>query len=123
MGSGTPGIDITTVACFMGGLTCAAVAEGAFTVYDLNSLEKDLNAGKISEKQYNDACGKRIVSGVGGATGCTTGAVVGQVPIPVPFVGAFAGGLAGALVGRFCGNKLWDTAKSKCARLWQLNEL
>lgn len=100
--------DMTPVAGFIAGAACAGSVEFAFASYDLHSLREDLNAGKISKKQYKDAFGKQIAGGVGSVTGCTTGAVVGQILLPVPFVGAFVGGFAGALAGRFCGNRLWD---------------
>ena len=89
----------------------AVVCEAASAAYDIYYANKDLKAGKISEKEYNDAVGKRIVGGVGSVAGSTTGAAVGQLLIPVPVVGGFVGSLVGGLVGRFSGGKLWDGAK------------
>ena len=94
----------------MGGGACAALFETGLAAYDISCLKTDLKAGKISQKEYEDAVGKRIVGGVGSITGSTVGAALGQALIPVPIVGGIVGGVVGALVGQFSGNTFWNGA-------------
>ena len=91
----------------LGGAACGALIEGAIGVYDIYwAYAKDLKEGKISQEEYNDAVGKRVLGGVGSVTGATVGAAVGQALISVPVVGGIAGSVFGGVVGRLCGNLL-----------------
>ena len=101
----------------IGGAAYAVVFEGALAVYDIYCTNEDLKAGKISQEEYNDAVGKRIVGGVGSVAGSTTGAVVGQLLIPFPVVGGFVGSLFGGLVGQLSANMFWNVVK------WTMNGL
>ena len=98
----------------MGAVAYAAVAEGAFALYDIYNANEDLKAGNITQDEFNDAVGARIVGGVGRVAGSSTGAIVGQFLIPVPVLGGIAGmvgGWIGARVGRCGGGALWDAFK------------
>ncbi|XP_074612122.1 uncharacterized protein LOC141866505 [Acropora palmata] len=86
----------------------AVVCEAAFASNDI-CANKDLKEGNISEKEYNDAVGKRIVGGVGSVTGSFTGAVLGQLVFP--FGGGFVGSVVGGLAGGYLGGALWGGAK------------
>ena len=76
--------------------------------YDIYNANKDLKAGNITQEEFNDAVGERMVGGVGRVAGSSTGAVVGQFLIPIPFVGGFVGGFVGAWAGRSGGGALWN---------------
>ena len=95
----------------IGGTAYAVVFEGALAVYDIYCTNEELKAGKISQEEYNDAVGKRIVGGVGSVAGSTTGAVVGQTLIPFPVVGGFVGSLVGGMVGQLSANMFWNVVR------------
>ena len=95
----------------IGGTAYAVVFEGALAVYDIYCTNEDLREGKISQEEYNDAVGKRIVGGVGSVAGSTTGAVVGQTLIPFPVVGGFVGSLVGGMVGQLSANMFWNVVR------------
>ena len=97
-----------------GGVIPAFIAiEGLSVNADLNSLQRDLNVKRISEKKYAEIVKKRLVTGAGNVTGTATGIVVGQALIPVPFVGAAVGSVVGGIMGRLCGNVLGNLAFDK----------
>ena len=93
------------------GAAYAAVVEGAFAAYDIYNANEDLKAGNITQEEFNDAVGERVVGGVGRVAGSSTGAVVGQFLIPIPFVGGVVGGWVGAMAGRYGGGALWGAFK------------
>ena len=96
----------------VGGAAFAAVFETASAAYDIYRTNEDLKEGKISEKEYNHAVGKRVVGGVGSVVGSAAGAVVGQRLVPsYPRASAFVGGLVGGIAGRLSVGALWDAAK------------
>ena len=96
----------------VGGAAFAVAFETAFAAYDIYCANEDLKEGKISEKEYNHAVGKRVVGGVGSVVGSAAGAVVGQRLVPsYPRASAFVGGLVGGMAGRFSVGALWDAAK------------
>lgn len=87
----------------MGAAACGALLEGAMGLYDISCAKANLEAGKISQDEYDDAFGKRIMSGVGNVIGSTAGAALVQVLIPLPGTGVL-GSLLGGWVGRKLGN-------------------
>ena len=89
------------------GAASGALVEGAIGLYDIYWAYEDLKEGKISDKEFNDAIGKRLLGGVGSVTGATAGAAVGQL-IPVPVLGSIAASVFGGLVGRLCENLPWS---------------
>ena len=97
----------TTTRSLIRGAASGALVEGAIWLYDIYWAYEDLKEGKISEKECNDAIGKRLLGGVGSVTGATAGAAVGQL-IPVPVVGSIAASVFGGLVGRLCENLPWS---------------
>ena len=86
-----------------GGLACAVAFESLFAVYDIKCAYSDKQEGKISQSQFNEAVGKRIVTGTFNVAGSTVGAAIGQAVIPVPLVGGFVGGTAGSVIGKAIG--------------------
>ena len=92
-------------------VTSAVLIEGAFAAHGIYRAKADLEAGKISQRQYNAAFRKRIVGGVGCVAGSTAGAALGSVLIPIPVAGDFVGSFVGALVGRFWANSCCNVDK------------
>ena len=92
-------------------VACAVLIEGAFAAHGIYRAKADLEAGKISQREYDTAFRKQIVGGVGCVAGSTAGAALGQVLIPIPVAGDFVGSFVGALVGRFWANLRWNVAK------------
>ena len=93
------------------GAAYAAVVEGAFAAWDISCAIEDLKVGNITNEEYIDTVGKRIVGGVGRVAGSSTGAIVGQFLIPVPVLGGIVGGWVGASLGRCGGGALWEAFK------------
>ncbi|XP_068726964.1 uncharacterized protein [Montipora capricornis] len=87
----------------MGAAACGALVEGAIGLYDISCAKANLEAGKISQDEYDDAFGKRIMSGVGNVIGSTAGAALVQVLIPLPGAGLLGSWLGGK-IGRSWGN-------------------
>ena len=83
---------------------CGVLTEGAFAAHGIYRAKAELEAGKISQKEYDVAFRKLTVGGVGCVAGSIAGAALGQVLIPIPVAGDFVGSFVGALVGRFWGN-------------------
>lgn len=79
----------------MGAAACGALLEGAMGLYDISCAKANLEAGKISQDEYDDAFGKRIMSGVGNVIGSTAGAALLQVLIPCPGSGVLGSWLGG----------------------------
>lgn len=79
----------------MGAAACGALLEGAMGLYDISCAKANLEAGKISQDEYDDAFGKRIMSGVGNVIGSTAGAALVQVLIPCPGSGVLGSWLGG----------------------------
>ena len=88
-----------------GGLAYAVAFASLFAVYDIKCAYSDKQEGKISQSQFNEAVGKRIVTGTFNVAGSTVGAAIGQAVIPVPLVGGFVGGIVGSVIGKAIGGR------------------
>ena len=88
-----------------GGLAYAVAFASLFAVYDIKCAYSDKQEGKISQSQFNEAIGKRIVTGTFNVAGSTVGAAIGQAVIPVPLVGGFVGGIVGSVIGKAIGGR------------------
>lgn len=87
----------------MGAAACGALVEGAIGLYDISCAKANLEAGKISQDEYDDAFGKRIMSGVGNVIGSTAGAAL--LPVLFPYTGVgLLGSCLGGWIGRSWGN-------------------
>ena len=87
----------------VGGLEIAAVFEGVSAAYDISCAHKDKQEGRISQAEFDQAVGNRILTGTMNVAVSTAGAVIGQVLIPVPVVGGFVGGIVGSFIGKALG--------------------
>ena len=83
----------------MVGVVCGALLEGAIGLYDINCAKANLEAGNISQDEYNDAFRKRIVGSLANITGSTLGSFIS----PIPVVGSIVGGWLGRKVTRSLG--------------------
>ena len=70
--------------------------------YDIHCAYSDQQEGKISQSEFDQTDGKRIVTGTYYVAGSTAGAAIGQVVIPVPIVGGFVGGIKGSFFWEVC---------------------
>ena len=86
-----------------GGLAIAAAVEGVSAVYDISCAYKDKQEGRISQAEFDQAVGKRVVTGTMNVAGSTLGAAIGQVLIPIPVVGGLVGGIGGSFLGKYVG--------------------
>ena len=87
----------------VGGLEIAAVFEGVSAAYDISCAHKDKQEGRISQAEFDQAVGNRILIGTMTVAVSTAGAVIGQVLIPVPVIGKFVGGIVGSFIGKALG--------------------
>ncbi|CAH3043926.1 unnamed protein product, partial [Porites evermanni] len=87
----------------VGGLEIAAVFEVVSAVYDISCAHKDKQEGRISQAEFDQAVGNRILSGTMNVAVSTAGEVIGQVLIPVPAIGKFVGGIVGSFIGKVLG--------------------
>lgn len=90
---------LTKTAIATGLLT--AVVETGFAVWQINSLRKMRNAGKIQDRDFKRETAKAVVTVPVVSASTVVGSVIGQALCPVPYVGAFLGGLAGNIIGRW----------------------
>ena len=87
----------------VGGLEIAAVFEGLSAAYDISCAHKDKQEGRISQAEFDQAVGNRILTGTMTVAVSTAGALIGQVLIPVPVIGKFVGGIVGSFIGKALG--------------------
>ena len=87
----------------VGGLEIAAVFEGVSAAYDISCAHKDKQEGRISQAEFDQAVGNRILTGTMNVAVSAAGAVIGQVLIPVPVIGKFVGGVVGSFIGKALG--------------------
>ena len=89
-----------------GGAAIGAAIEGISMIHDIGCAHADMEAGRISHSEFEDAAGKRIFTGSMNIGGSVAGMVAGQVLIPVPILGSVIGATAGGLLGSLFGNAL-----------------
>ena len=87
----------------MEGLEIAAVFEGVSAAYDISCAHKDKQEVGISQAEFDQAVGERILTGIMNVAVSAAGVVIGQVLIPVPVIGKFVGGIVGSFIGKALG--------------------
>ena len=87
----------------VGGLEIASVFEGMSAAYDISCAHKDKQEGRISQAEFDQAVGNRILTGIMNVAVSAAGAIIGQVLIPVPMIGKFVGGIVGSFIGKALG--------------------
>ena len=87
----------------VGGLEIAAVFEGVSAAYDISCAHKDKQEGRISQAEFDQAVGNRILTGIMNVAVSAAGAIIGQVLIPDPMIGKFVGGIVGSFIGKALG--------------------
>ena len=70
-------------------------------LYDIHCAYSDKQEGKISQSEFDQTVGKRIVTGTYNVAGSTAGASIGQVVIPVAIEGRFVGGIKGSFIKKY----------------------
>ena len=91
------------------GILAGVAVEIAFAGKDIRDASKKKNAGKISEKEYEETVIKRVVGASVSAPMSLAGSVVGQYLLPVPVVGNVIGGITGSATGKVVGAVLSTT--------------
>ena len=87
----------------VGGLEIASVFEGMSAAYDISCAHKDKQEGRISQAEFDQAVGNRILTGIMNVAVSAAGAIIGQVLIPDPMIGKFVGGIVGSFIGKALG--------------------
>lgn len=88
----------------------SSIIEGLFASYDIVSLKKDYETGKISLDELRFKAGKRVAKGIAGVGGAALGASAGAL-IGGP-IGSLVGGVGGDLLGRYLGDLLIEKVVS-----------
>lgn len=85
------------------GLKCAMALEVVFAGYDISFGYKDMQEGKISQKEFINAAFSRCATGAMNLLGSQGGAAISQALIPIPLVGGLIGGMVGSSLGKRVG--------------------